>query len=872
MSSFNSIEKFVYKKHSEDPVSLIEYIVFANDSNQEKYALLKFRNNLNQIVRYFKFNVFQYDENNVLLEKSLIQYDRFSANPQDEFVPNSKIALNYACAKIEVNLEYACFEQLTWENNEFSVIPYSRKEFENEFTEKNKSLETRVDKTETKKTKHVKERASKAKRKTKVKNIIKMNITKASKRIAILLSLLLMVGIVFAVYGVRDEIDTFSDANFEYYKDASGNVVIDKYIGDDDSVIIPYFVGGLKIVSIEDGAFEEAKITSVTSYAKNLTIGEEAFINCTRLKEFVDKGSVYLIKSSAFEGCTNLKEVTVTGPASIYKYAFRDCSNLRLFNGEETFISQQAFLNCSKLEEFNFGSTSAIRFATFFTEEGEMPESNIISVATKQRQIGVDFFEGFKSINQIELLNDEVSVEYGALKHLSLGKEYFYNDVFESLNNEIISMNPNTSKLIIESSMSKNEVEEIINSVNKTHIKELSIDSAYVKVNDDFIKGFSNLEKLIIGSESSFDIVRANSLPSRLKSISVFSLTDGVVDVISNSKINELAYYGSSKINASTFANLKNLEKLEISSNCSGISNDTFTGLTKLRELKLPNVNGKTLEQLGVNKNLSALEILSYDGVYSIDVNYLTGYNNLTEITISAELDILPQNFVSELPSLTKLAITGKIAKLEEKAIGTGCFSLNDVTLPYLGESKTAPCAYSSLNASYESTRSLTIANDTRLTENCLDGLTSLDKLIFTGSVINVPNGCFSSINNVDYFEINTEYSVRLSKMFNTNVYINTFVISTNTVQGNIVQNATVNNFVIKDATHILTNAFVSLGRFEVVYICDDISTDSTDYTALAENANYILFAGENKAENATCLTAEYVKYDELNNYIPNIK
>ena len=140
MSSFNNVEKISYNKVNEDPVSLIEYIVFSDDSHKEKYAILKLRNNLNQILSSVKINVYQFDENRVLLEKSLLVYGNFQAGSQEIFVPNAKLPLNYNTKSIEVNLEFAKFERLVWQNNDLNIVHYTRIEFKQEFTSENEKV------------------------------------------------------------------------------------------------------------------------------------------------------------------------------------------------------------------------------------------------------------------------------------------------------------------------------------------------------------------------------------------------------------------------------------------------------------------------------------------------------------------------------------------------------------------------------------------------------------------------------------------------------------------------------------------------------------------------------------------------------------
>ena len=51
MNFFNDVEKIVYRKKTEDPVILLEYIKFSDEKQKEKYILFKFKNNsYNKII------------------------------------------------------------------------------------------------------------------------------------------------------------------------------------------------------------------------------------------------------------------------------------------------------------------------------------------------------------------------------------------------------------------------------------------------------------------------------------------------------------------------------------------------------------------------------------------------------------------------------------------------------------------------------------------------------------------------------------------------------------------------------------------------------------------------------------------------------
>ena len=70
MNSFNNIKKYKYEKNQKDIVSLVEYIIFEDERNNEKYLVFKFQNNVNQYLNEIKFEISQYDSENNLISTS----------------------------------------------------------------------------------------------------------------------------------------------------------------------------------------------------------------------------------------------------------------------------------------------------------------------------------------------------------------------------------------------------------------------------------------------------------------------------------------------------------------------------------------------------------------------------------------------------------------------------------------------------------------------------------------------------------------------------------------------------------------------------------------------------------------------------------
>ena len=124
MSSYNHIEKIKYTKNPSDVVALQEYIVFEDAKVQEKCVVFQFMNNLNHRLRELRFEVLQYDEEDDLLEKSVVVYDNFVSEPNATFVPNAKLQINFACKSLRVNLVSAAFDRVKWENGAFSDNSY----------------------------------------------------------------------------------------------------------------------------------------------------------------------------------------------------------------------------------------------------------------------------------------------------------------------------------------------------------------------------------------------------------------------------------------------------------------------------------------------------------------------------------------------------------------------------------------------------------------------------------------------------------------------------------------------------------------------------------------------------------------------------
>ena len=144
------------------------------------------------------------------------------------------------------------------------------------------------------------------------------------------------------------------------------------------SVTIPSTVSydgvtyGVRAIS-SDAFLNNTNLVSVEIKSGVETIAANSFAGCTNLKSISFPGTLKAIfaptfsgQVGAFEGCTALEtivlpasmdyqgEVDATAPHNICKWAFKDCTNLKVvvINAKSPYIEDEAFINCSSLQYF----------------------------------------------------------------------------------------------------------------------------------------------------------------------------------------------------------------------------------------------------------------------------------------------------------------------------------------------------------------------------------------------------------------------------------------------------------------------------------------------------------------------------------------
>ena len=142
------------------------------------------------------------------------------------------------------------------------------------------------------------------------------------------------------------------DYRYKYTEDGTG-IIINRYTGTEQDIVIPSEVEGLPVVAVDDFAFQYMNVTSVIIPEGVESIGTNCFTFCTVLHTVELPDTVKKIGTFCFGGCTALTEVKMSAALEeLGDFAFISCSSLPklVFGNKLTFVGQSAFQMCSSLK------------------------------------------------------------------------------------------------------------------------------------------------------------------------------------------------------------------------------------------------------------------------------------------------------------------------------------------------------------------------------------------------------------------------------------------------------------------------------------------------------------------------------------------
>ncbi|MBQ5841791.1 MAG: leucine-rich repeat domain-containing protein [Clostridia bacterium] len=246
------------------------------------------------------------------------------------------------------------------------------------------------------------------------------------KIIVLLISTVLLLSLLVGCDIGADKPNPASDFEYEISESKTG-VIIYKYIGTSENVVIPAEIEGLPVRalsaglsedgSLESGVFEGSNIKSIVFPNTVFSIGYNTCKDCTALTSvtFAENSELTQIAISAFEGCTALKEIALPNTVTkIQARAFYGCSALTEVDlpDELLKIGGNAFSECTALKKI----TIPAKLDLYFINTGDSPLTLVPSLEQ------IVFEEGREEVRGYALVNGSLDIKItvpGSVKKFS---------------------------------------------------------------------------------------------------------------------------------------------------------------------------------------------------------------------------------------------------------------------------------------------------------------------------------------------------------------------------------------------------------------------------------------------------------------------
>ena len=242
---------------------------------------------------------------------------------------------------------------------------------------------------------------------------------------------------------------------FFYKNTKDGNVIITKYAGKEENVVVPEEINDRKVIEISNSAFKgNTYITSVKLPSSISKLENYVFCDCENLK-LIDMPGVTEIGYHALGGCHNLEnidlsKITKLSPNALFAtgikeaylpnlqdteiscWTFASCHNLEsIFLPDVTTIDEEAFSGCEKLTTVKFPEVKVIGENAFeeCTSLKNIDIPNVTKIEDyafqycssmerinlkKTKTIGMYAFKGCKSLSYVEFGKKLKLVDSGA--------------------------------------------------------------------------------------------------------------------------------------------------------------------------------------------------------------------------------------------------------------------------------------------------------------------------------------------------------------------------------------------------------------------------------------------------------------------------
>lgn len=419
---------------------------------------------------------------------------------------------------------------------------------------------------------------------------------------------------------ISDENDNLKTVDLQFYVDTSifnyrentdETVTITSCSKTSGEIVMPDYINGMRVSSIDANAFYGSRITSVVLPKHLENIYASAFEYCYGLTYIICPADLRLISTGAFSNCVNLKNVELNeGLLEIGAYAFQGCTSLREIDIPSTVsnIRDFAFTYSTALENINVNSKNT----SFSSMDGVLlnkSQTTLIQYPMAKRGAFYTVPESVTTIGRASFYNSNVNHVYLSDKIKFINNEAFKNSLIQS-----IRLPKSIVFILNDAFLGCSQLKEVYIAKERDAWSGITINTGNSALTGAIVLCYS-----VDGAEATITqcVTSAKgviNIPKKIGNKSIIAIGDSAFqDCVYVTEINLPLSIRS--IGASAFGNCTLLSSINIPENVEFIGNDAFFGCDSLNNDVYYGGNENEWSEISFNTSLTSTAV-SYNCIY----------------------------------------------------------------------------------------------------------------------------------------------------------------------------------------------------------------------------------------------------------------
>lgn len=428
------------------------------------------------------------------------------------------------------------------------------------------------------------------------------------------------------------------------------------------------------VESIGNSAFASTKLEKVEIPAQLSYLGTSVFSNCKSLTSVSIKANITSIPNFSFMDCSSLSTIEYPSAVTIIgESAFSGCGFTSFKLNENVIeIQREAFCNCGKLENIEWGNVSLIGYNAF-----EGCGFKELSLPNSLRSIYRDAFRCCDKLTKVDLSKTNVT-EIGCFANCYALKEVSFPQNLTGIGYECFKGCSSIVSLSLPSTLETLSGKDF---QGMSSLTEMDLSDTKIKsLSYDCFKDCSSLQKIVF--------------PSSLESLnsSAFENATALKEV-------DLVHTHVRNIPGYCFAGCSSLEQVSLAENTDTIEYQAFAGCSNLAIVKNTDnikivydgafAKTKLFDEMQNGPAMIGSVLYQYKGTIE-DKEYTVPENvtciaakalanqNIQSIKLNKELRYIGTGAFNDCTKLLSLTVPGSVEYLGSS---TGCSSLSSLTL-----------------------------------------------------------------------------------------------------------------------------------------------------------------------------------------------